>query len=315
MLCLSWGMKLGALPISPRQLQYIVAVAEELSFRGAARRCFVSQPALSAQLAEAERALGVRLFERDRRRVLITPAGEAVVARARAVLLDVQDLIETAERHVDPLRGELRLGVIPTIAPYLLPELGPTLREAFPELRLRWREDKTERLVEAVERGDLEGALLAVEADLGSLDYATLCHDPFVLAAPVGHALAAAEGPLALAALAEEQVLLLDDGHCFRAQALALCATAGAREPGYRATSLSTLVQMVTAGEGVTLLPSSAVEVENRHGQLVVRPFLEPAPHRTLALAWRPGAPVESALRSLAEALRALCRQAASIAD
>ena len=143
-------MRFDHLPLTLRQLQYACAVAEELSFRRAAERCHVAQPSLSAQLAELERGLGITLFERDRRRVLVTAAGAEVLARARALLLAADDLVDAARRRADPLAGALRIGVIPTIGPYLLPDLDPALRRAFPELELRWSEDQTERLVAQV---------------------------------------------------------------------------------------------------------------------------------------------------------------------
>src|SRR6187455_3001119 len=155
------------LPFSLRQLQYVAAVAETKSFRRAAELCHVSQPTLSAQVAELEGALGVRLFERDRRRVLLTPVGEELVGRARKVLLEAGELSAAATRGRDPLSGTLRLGVIPTIAPYLLPELAAPLRERFPRAALIWIEDKTKKLVAELAAGNLDGAVLALEAEIG----------------------------------------------------------------------------------------------------------------------------------------------------
>jgi LysR family hydrogen peroxide-inducible transcriptional activator len=288
-------------PVSVRQLQYVVAVAETLSFRRAAERCFVSQPSLSAQVAEVESALGVQLFERDRRRVLLTPAGEAVVARARTVLVAVEDLVTAARGHLDPLAGTLRLGVIPTIGPYLLPDLDPALRRAFPKLTLRWTEDKTESLVAAVETGELDAALVALEAELGDLEHAVVGEDAFVLATATSDDL---RGPVRLADLGGRDVLLLDDGHCFRDQALELCTRAGAAELGFRATSLTTLVQMVAGGGSATLLPAMAVDVENRRGRLRISAFAAPAPKRTLGLVWRRRSPLAEPLRRVAAAAR-----------
>lgn len=297
-------MKFNAHPVTVRQLQYVVAVAETLSFRRAAERCHVSQPSLSAQVAEVESALGVQLFERDRRHVLVTAAGEAVVARARVVLLAVEDLVDSAKQHSDPLAGTLRLGVIPTIAPYLLPDLDPALRAAFPRLTLWWTEDKTETLVAALHRGELDAALVALEADLGDLDHAVVGEDPFVLAAASTDTFAASRETIRLADLGGRRMLLLDDGHCFRDQALELCARGGATELGFRATSLMTLVQMVAAGDSLTLLPKLAVAVENRRGSLRILPFEAPAPKRTLGLVWRPSSPLAASLRALADAAR-----------
>ncbi len=294
-------MRAAPYPVTLRQLQYVTAIADARSFRRAAEACRVSQPSLSAQVAEAERALGVRLFERDRRRVLVTGAGEAVVARARAVLVAADDLVETARRGADPLAGTLRVGVIPTVGPYLLPRIAPALRKALPRLELHWHEDRTAVLVRRVAAGELDAALLAREADLGELAVAELARDPFVLAVAPGHPLARGAGPVSLQSLEGERVLLLDDGHCLRDQALAVCSRAGAEELGFRATSLSTLVQMVASGAGVTLLPRIAVETEAPRAGLRARPLAEPSPGRTLVLAWRRGSAAEPALRALAE--------------
>jgi len=304
-------MRFGALPVTLRQLQYACAVAEEKSFRKAAERCHVSQPTLSAQVAELERVLDVALFERGSRGVRTTRAGEELVARARQVLLAADSFLETAARHVDPLAGTLRVGVIPTVGPYLLPDLDPALRRAFPGLELRWTEDKTDALVRMIQDGTLDAAVLALESEIGDLEHAPVGVDPFVLAAPPGHALARGKPAVGVDALASQHVLLLDDGHCFRDQALDLCTRAGAEEQGFRATSLSTLVQMTAGGEAVTILPRMAVEVENRRAGLVVRPFQAPGPSRTLVLAWRKASPLGAAFVSLAEAARRAFEDAA----
>jgi LysR family hydrogen peroxide-inducible transcriptional activator len=289
---------------SLRQLQYAVAVADALSFRRAAEACGVSQPSLSAQLGELEEALGTRLFERDRRRVLLTPAGEALVARARRVLTDVDDLGDAGRRLGDPLAGTLRIGIIPTISSYLLPDLVRALARAHPRLTVRWTEDKTQTLVAALGEGALDAALLALEADLGDLASEPIGRDPFWLAAPRGHALARRSSPVTAGELAGARVLLLDDGHCLRDQALAVCGGAGTEELGFRATSLPTLAQMVASGAGVTLLPGLAVETESRRAPLVVRPLADPA-YRTVGLAWRPRSPLAPALRAVAATMRA----------
>ncbi|MFT3915556.1 MAG: LysR substrate-binding domain-containing protein [Anaeromyxobacteraceae bacterium] len=298
-------MNLAPHPFTLRQLQYVVAVADRRSFRQAAEACRVAQPSLSAQLAQVEDVLGVRLFERDRRRVVTTAAGLAFVARARAILLEADALVDAARTLGDPLAGPLRLGVIPTVGPYLLPEVAPALRARFPRLVFLWTEDKTATLVEQLGRAELDGALVALEAELGDLPRVVLGKDPFVFAAPAGHRLASARRSLDPRELDGEQVLFLDDGHCFRDQALAFCSRAGAGEAGYRATSLATLVQMAAGGAGVTLLPSLALPVENRRHALEVRPFSPGrAPSRTLALVWRRGAAVEPALKAVGEVLK-----------
>lgn len=291
-------------PCTLRQLQYAVAVAESLSFRKAAARCGVSQPSLSAQLAQLEEALGVRLFERDRRRVLVTGAGRALIEQARRILLAADDLLEAGRRARDPLAGPLRLGIIPTVSPYLLPAVAPALRRAFPALAPSWVEDRTEALVRDLHAGALDGVLLAAEAELGDVEQAVVARDPFLLATPRDHPLGASRAPATPADLRDVSVLLLDDGHCLREQALAVCARGRARELEFRATSLSTLAQMVAGGAGVTLLPELAVETEARRADLRLRRFADPAPQRTLVLAWRRGSPAAEGLRRVADAIR-----------
>ncbi len=295
-------MKTSPLPFSLRQLQYAAAVAKELSFRKAAAACHVSQPALSSQLLELEGALGVRLFERDKKRVLITAAGRELLARAARVLLEADGLLEASRRAADPLAGSLRLGVIPTVSPYLLPAFMPKLRQKLPKLAVVWREEKTETLVELLERGMLDGAILALESDLGDVEHELIARDDFVLVTAPGDPLARGGGVTAVE-LRDQSVLLLDDGHCFREQALTFCSKAKANELEFRATSLSTLVQMVASGAGVTLLPSLAVATETRRAKLSVRRFTTP-PGRTLALVFRRSCPVVPALRRVAELAR-----------
>jgi LysR family hydrogen peroxide-inducible transcriptional activator len=297
-------MQLAPHPFTLRQLQYAAAVADTLSFHRAAARCRVSQPSLSAQLAQLEGALGVKLFERDRRRVLPTAAGARVLERARRLLISADDLLEEARRVGDPLAGRLRIGVIPTISPYLLPRLTPALRQAYPELTTLWIEDKTDTLVERLDAGELDAALLALEADIGALDHEVIARDPFVLATPPGHPLGTHRGPASASELSGTSMLLLDDGHCFREQALSFCERSDAQEMEFRATSLPTLAQMVAAGAGVTLLPMLSVDTEARPAGLRVRRFADPAPHRTIALVWRPSSPLATSLRQLAGAMR-----------
>ena len=299
-------MTISAAPndLSLRQLQYVVAVADLQSFRRAAERCAVSQPSLSAQVAEVESLLGVQLFERDKRGVRVTAAGEAVVRDARAVLQAADDLGESARRFVDPLQSVLRLGVIPTLAAYLLPRATPALLAAHPKLTVLWAEHPTAVLVERIGRGELDGAVLALEAELGSLETLALADDPFVAALPPGHPLAAGDGPLTLDALEGERLLLLDEGHCLREQALAWCRRQLPEEMAFRATSLPTLVQMVAAGAGVTLLPTLAVATETARSGVRVRP-LDPPPSRTIAIAWRARSPLAPAFAALGRTLAA----------
>ncbi len=292
-------------PVTLRQLQYALAVAEHRSFRRAAAACAVAQPSLSLQVAQLESALGVILFERLPRGVVITEAGAALLERARRTVVEADDLVATAERARDPLAGTLRIGLIPTVAPYLLPSLAPALRGRYPRLQLLWLEDKTRVLLERVVAGELEAAIVAAESELGDLEHEPLGRDPFFLALPPGHRLARTTAPARPAELEGETVLLLDDGHCFREQALAVCARVGAEEASIRATSLSTLAQMVAGGAGITLLPSIAVDTENRARGLVTRPFGARGPARTLALVWRKTVPCAAALRVLVEPTRA----------
>lgn len=298
-------MNLAPHPFTLRQLQYVVAVADLLSFRKAAEQCRVSQPALSAQLAQLEDMLGVQLFERDRRRVLPTPAGALLIERARRLLVDADGLLDTARRAADPLAGTLRLGVIPTISPYLLPAVTPVFRGRFPQLTTIWTEDKTPVLMGRLAAGTLDAALLALEADLGEVEHEVVCHDPFVLATPLDHPLSQGKKPVRESELAGESVLLLDEGHCFRTQALAFCTRAEAHEMAFRATSLGTLAQMVAGGAGLTLLPRLSVPTESRRAALALRDLAAPAPFRTIALVWRPRSPLAGALRQLGEAMHA----------
>lgn len=289
---------------SLRQVQYAVAVAESLSFRRAAELCHVSQPSLSAQLSQLEQALGVRLFERDRRRVLVTAAGKELLDRARSLLLEADDLMAAAKRSGDPLAGTLRIGIIPTISPYLLPSATPAIRAAYPQHTTVWVEDKTAALVRALEAGALDAALLALEAEIANIEHETVADDPFVLATRPDDPLGAKSSPATLGELRHAQVLLLDDGHCFRDQALAVCSKAKAQELEFRATSLPTLTQMVAGGAGVTLLPQLAVATEAQRSGLRTRAFAKPAPHRTIALVWRKRSPLGPALRKLARTIR-----------
>ena len=223
--------------LSLRQLQYAVAVADTLGFHKAAALCHVSQPTLSAQVQQLESVLGLPLFERDRRRVLVTPAAQEVVQRARRILLEVGDLIAAATRAREPFTGTLRIGVIPTIAPYLLPELTPKISAAYPKLAVVFREEKTSDIVRDLNEGALDAGLLALEADLGDCAHAEIAKDDFVAALPRGHALAKKKR-LEVSDLEGARVLLLDEGHCFRDQALSLCAKGHAQEPSFRATKI-----------------------------------------------------------------------------
>lgn len=289
---------------SLRQLQYAVAVADSLNFRKAAERCNVSQPSLSAQLAALEDALGVKLFERDRRRVLLTPSGQTLVERSRGILRDAADLMEAARRAADPLVGTMHIGVIPTISPYLLPLVSPWLRKSYPRLRVVWLEEKTASLVRYLAEGSLDASIVALESGIGDLDSEIIAKDPFVLAAPPATPLGQLRSPADLRDLRKHEILLLDEGHCLRDQVLNLCSRAKAHEREFRATSLSTLVQMVADSAGVTLLPKLSVPTEVRRAKLKIRSFAEPAPYRTIALVWRKTSALGPALRHVARVIK-----------
>ncbi len=288
---------------SIRQLEYLVALAGTRHFGRAAKACAVTQPALSLQIRELEELLGVKLFERSRRQVLVTPAGERVIERAREALRRIDDLLDEARAAQRPFTGRLSLGVIPTVAPYLLPRALPAVRAAYPGLELLLREDQTQRILARLREGDLELLLLALPVEGDDLESLPLFEEPFVLAVPAAHRLARGHGPVTEAALSGEPVVLLEEGHCLRAQALALCDAAGARETGrVQATSLGTLVQMVANGLGITLLPATSLEVETRAGSgIALRAFAAPVPGRRIGLVWRRGSARAAEFRALGE--------------
>jgi LysR family hydrogen peroxide-inducible transcriptional activator len=289
---------------SIRQLESLVAVADTRSFRKAATTLGISQPALSAQVQAAEHVLGLQVFERDRRSVLITPAGEDVVSRAREALIAVDAVGDAARQRGEPLVGSLRMGVIPTIAPYWLPALLPEVHRRFPRLELILREDQTSRLLVQLQAGQLELALLAIPVQ-GDFTTAPVAREGFVAAAPRGAALVRHRGKLTERDLDDETVLLLEDGHCLRDQALEVCKRAGAVESvEVRATSLPTLVQMVAGGLGVTLLPEAAVPtLVQKHGPIALAEFAKPVPGRNIGLAWRTSSGRLREFRLLAETM------------
>jgi LysR family hydrogen peroxide-inducible transcriptional activator len=292
-------------PVTLRQLQYVLAIAEHGSFRKAAAACAVAQPSLSNQIAQLEEALGLRIFERLPRSVVVTAAGAPIVERARRTILDADDLVSVAQRTRDPLSATLRFGVIPTVAPYLLPEITVSLRASYPNLHLIWSEEKTRDLVAKISSGELDAGALALESDLGDLETESIGRDAFFLAVPTGHKLAKKGKTAQVDELEGETVLLLDDGHCFRDQALDLCTRVGAEEASMRATSMSTLAQMVAGGAGITLLPQIALATENRARSLVVRSFGPRGPARTLVVAWRKTSPVIVALQAISKTISA----------
>jgi LysR family hydrogen peroxide-inducible transcriptional activator len=267
-----------------RQLQCLVAVADALHFRRAAERLRLSQPALSAQIAQMEEHLGTLLVERTRRRVLMTPVGREVAERARAVLRDVAELEEAAHQSGEPLSGTLRLGVLRTLGPYLLPHILPEMRQRYPELKLYLREEPGERLLAELGSGDLDMVIVAdAPRDDGHLTVVPLFHEPLWAALPLGHPLAARQ-TLSRDELAAERMILLELGDGLREPAMALAA----EHPDFRATSLDSLRQMVAMGLGATLLPALYVAAEALDDdQIAMRPLTTPAPGRAIDLVWR----------------------------
>lgn len=289
-----------------RDLQYLVAVAEHRHFGRAAEECYVSQPTLSTQLKKLEAELGIELVERNRGHILLTEAGERIVDRARAVLRETDQIRDIARQANDPGTGTIRLGLFPTLAPYLLPHVVPNLHAVFPKLELLLVEEKTEILLERLRTGELDVGIMALPVGDDRLHSEPLFIEEFVLAVPSDHRLAASKEPVDPAVLAGEHVLLLEEGHCLRDQALAVCSLAGASERGgFRATSLETLRQMVAAGVGVTLLPELAVHapVPASPDVALVR-FTDPAPRRQIAMFWRETSGYRELLPQLAEQIR-----------
>jgi LysR family hydrogen peroxide-inducible transcriptional activator len=293
--------------VNLRDLQYLVALADHRHFGHAAAASFVSQPTLSTQIRKLEEELGVALVERAPRNVMLTPVGRDMAERARRVLADVAQMKEAARRTRDPEAGSVRLGIFPTLGPYLLPHVVPRLRARFPLLELLLVEEKSPILLERLHEGRLDAALLALPLHDESLHVEFLFEEPFLLAVPARHRLADAPS-LALADLADERLLLLEDGHCLRDQALDVCRMAGIGEKsGFQATSLETLRQMVAANVGVTLLPMLAVQPPvARSDDIRLLPFTGTQPSRRIAMAWRRSSAMSAFLLQLAEQFRAL---------
>ncbi len=291
-----------------RDLRYLTALAEHKHFGRAADASFASQPTLSTQIKKLEDELDVQLFERQPRKVLLTRAGEAVVARARVILREVDAIREIARSARDPEAGRIRLGLFPTLGPYLLPHVVPALRIRFPKLELLLIEEKTEELIAQLDRGDLDAILLALPVGDENFAVRALFEEAFVLALPRERAGDfPGDAPVELGQLRDREVLLLEEGHCLRQQALSLCGLNGAAEKsGFRATSLETLRQMVAANVGVTLLPELATlppVAPNEH--LLLRAFVEPAPRRLIGLLWRKSDARENLMEALAQLIAA----------
>jgi LysR family hydrogen peroxide-inducible transcriptional activator len=286
-----------------KQLQYLVALQDQSHFRRAAESCFVTQSTLSAGIAELESLLGTALVERTRRVVRFTPVGERIAAKARRVLREAEELADMARAAGKPLSGELRMGVIPTIAPFLLPALLPRLREEWPELKLYLREETSQAACDSLQRGQLDCVLLALPFGCGDVEAAELFDDRLHIAFPPGAT--PSEGAVTASAIEEDRLLLLEDGHCLKEHALAACNRPELRsEAAMMGTSLHTLVQMVGNGLGQTIVPEMALEAGILAGTGVVsRPLAAEHAYRRIALIWRRGSPREKEFRLLAQSL------------
>jgi LysR family hydrogen peroxide-inducible transcriptional activator len=274
--------------VNLRDLQYFLALADLRHFGRAAKACFVSQPTLSTQLKKLEDELGVALFERVPRNVLLTPAGELILIHARAALAQVKHMHDIARQTKDPESASVKLGIFPTLGPYLLPHVVPNIRKRFPQLELLLVEEKTETLIQQLKNGQIDAAILAEPINDDQFESLVLFVEPFVLALPENHPLTK-QRTLGLNELDKQHLLLLEEGHCLRDQALEVCSLSGASEKeGFRATSLETLRQMVAAGVGITLLPMLAVQPPVPSSPYIrLVPFKNPAPTRSIALYWR----------------------------
>ena len=290
-----------------RDLKYLVAVAEHQHFGRAAEACFVSQPTLSTQLKKLEQTLGVTLIERTNRRVMLSPEGEQIVAQAQRILVEVNALTAMSEHLRDPMGGELRLGIIPTIAPYLLPKILAPIAAEFPNLNIQLTEGQTSHITRMLKHGDLDAVLLALPLPMQeeNIEEAELYTEAFLFAVAAEHP-KAQKRSVSTEDLQDEEVLLLEDGHCLRDQALAIChAHRGVESSNFSATSLETLRQLVAANMGITLMPELAVAMlEDANPRVRYIPFSGEVPSRTLGLCWRSSSTRAELLADLAKALR-----------
>ena len=292
-----------------RDLHYLVSLAEHRHFGRAAEACFVSQPTLSTQIKKLEDELGVALVERTPRKVLLTEVGRDIANRAREVLNEIEQIKSIARRTIDPESGTVRLGIFPTLGPYLLPHVIPIVRERFPRLELLLVEEKTEVVLHRLREGKLDVGILALPIHDDNLHAELLFEEPFLLAVPQSHPLAKRQ-TLKLSDLSDQSLLLLEDGHCLRDQALEVCHMAGAGEKsGFRATSLETLRQMVAANVGITLLPTLAVKPPVAPApNLQLVEFSGHPPSRRIGMVWRKSSAMSSFLKQLAEVFKHLPR-------
>ncbi|MBO1518379.1 DNA-binding transcriptional regulator OxyR [Oceanisphaera pacifica] len=270
-----------------RDLEYLVALSQERHFRKAAEKCFVSQPTLSGQLRKLEDELDVLLIERTSRTVLFTPAGDAITAQAKRILAETKELKDIARTFTEPMSGDMHIGLIPTVGPYLLPHIIPLFKQHFPELQLYLHEAQTHTLLQQLAEGDLDCLILAELDNMDSFSALPLYDEPMVLALPCDHAWAQRQH-IALSELQGEKLLMLEDGHCLRDQAMGFCFAAGIGEDKhFKGTSLETLRNMVAAGSGLTLMPQMATEPQQANSGVCYVPVIEPEPKRTISLLHR----------------------------
>ncbi|MDX7991945.1 DNA-binding transcriptional regulator OxyR [Xenorhabdus littoralis] len=288
-----------------RDLEYLVALAEHRHFRRAADACHVSQPTLSGQIRKLEDELGVMLLERTSRKVLFTQQGMLLVEQAKTVLREVKVLQEMASLQGESMSGPLHIGLIPTIGPYLLPFIIPELHKLFPKLEMYLHEAQTQNLLAQLDSGKLDCVILALVKETEAFIEVPLFEEPMKLAVFEGHKWSE-RTQIKMSELSGEKLLMLEDGHCLRDQAMGFCFQAGAKEDThFRATSLETLRNMVAAGSGITLLPDLSVPKERRRDGVCYLECYEPEPKRSVILAYRPGSPLRGRYEQLAEAIRA----------
>ncbi|HXX06695.1 MAG TPA: LysR substrate-binding domain-containing protein [Pseudolabrys sp.] len=290
--------------ITLRQLRYLASLARHRHFGRAAEDCAVSQPALSMQVRELEREIGLELVERRPNDITLTDTGLEVAERAEQILAATRDLIDFA-RHRDVLSGPLKLGIIPTLAPYVLPRALPRLQAKYPRLRLELRETQTKTLLQELARAELDCVMLALPAEGAEVESLKLFDDPFLLAVPAAdeHPL---RGRVGVGDVDQQRLILLEEGHCLRDQALAFCASKRGDSPPVQlgATSLATVMQMVANGYGVTLVPEVATDAEAHDERVKLFRFTEPQPRRTIGLVWRRTSPRRKDFEALGEIVR-----------
>jgi LysR family transcriptional regulator, hydrogen peroxide-inducible genes activator len=270
-----------------RDLEYLIALEELKHFRKAAEKCFVSQPTLSGQIRKLEDELNVQLMERSSRKVIFTQAGLDIVSKAKTILMEAKALKEIAKSHNEPMQGTLHIGLIPTVAPYLLPLIIPTMKKNFPDLELYLHENQTDVLIKQLEEGELDCLMLAILPNMEALKQYSLYEEPLELALSESHAWAS-KSKVAIEELSGEHLLMLEDGHCLRDQAMGFCFAAGAIEDNsFKATSLETLRHMISADNGLTLLPQLAIPMSRDQAGIKYIPFKQPIPSRTIGLVCR----------------------------